>query len=64
MPKMEIFHLNSLNVLEYQALVLIIMEEKVKKIVWDYDNFKSQGPDGFNFGFLKDFWDEYKIDFM
>jgi hypothetical protein len=33
-------------------------------VVWDCDGFKSQGPDDIHFGFLKDFWDEIKKDFM
>jgi hypothetical protein len=32
--------------------------------VWDCDSFKSPGPDGTNFGFLKEFWDLVKEDFM
>ncbi|MCI98161.1 cysteine-rich receptor-like protein kinase, partial [Trifolium medium] len=33
-------------------------ESEVKAAVWDCGNFKSPGPDGINFGFLKDFWPE------
>ena len=32
--------------------------------MWDCDNFKSPGPDGISFGFLKDFWDMLKNDVM
>ena len=38
--------------------------EEVKQHVWDCDKFKSPGPDGINFGFIKDFWHELKDDFM
>jgi len=38
--------------------------EEVKQAVWDCDSFKSPGPDGINFGFLKQFWTELKDDFM
>ena len=38
--------------------------EEVKAAVWDCDNFKSPGPDGISFGFLKDFWDMLKNDVM
>jgi len=38
--------------------------EEVKQAVWDCDSFKSPGPDGINFGFLKEFWDLIKDDFM
>jgi len=32
--------------------------------VWDCDSFKSPGPDGISFVFLKDFWDMLKNDVM
>jgi len=32
--------------------------------VWDCDNYKSPEPDGVNFGFLKEFWDDVKGDVM
>jgi len=32
--------------------------------VWDCDSFKSPGPDGINFGFIKQFWVELKDDFF
>jgi len=33
---------------------------KVKTAVWDFDSLKSPRPDGVNFGFIKEFWDELK----
>jgi len=38
--------------------------EEVKKAVWECESFKSPGPDGIIFGFIKDFWHELKDDFM
>ena len=34
------------------------------KAVWNCDSFKSPGPDGINFGFIKDFWPELKDNIM
>ncbi|PNX63424.1 cysteine-rich receptor-like protein kinase, partial [Trifolium pratense] len=39
-------------------------EAEVKSAVWDCDSFKSPGPDGINFGFIKDFWAELRGDIM
>ena len=39
-------------------------EDEVKAAVWDCDSFKSPGPDGVNFGFLKEFWSDMKQDIM
>ena len=36
----------------------------MKAAVWDCDNFKSPGPDGISFGFIKFFWDMLKGDVM
>ena len=38
--------------------------EEVKQAIWDCDSFKSPGPDGVNFGFIKEFWELLKDDFM
>lgn len=38
--------------------------EEVKQAMWDCDNFKSLGTDDINFGFLKEFWDLLKDNFM
>ncbi|PNX65115.1 cysteine-rich receptor-like protein kinase, partial [Trifolium pratense] len=37
---------------------------EVKSAVWDCDSYKSPGPDGINFGFIKDFWAEIRGDVM
>ena len=37
---------------------------EVKQPVWDCGSFKSLGPDGANFGFIKEFWDILKEDFL
>ena len=37
---------------------------EVKAAVWDCDSYKSPGPDGVNFGFLKEFWEDVKGDVM
>jgi exonuclease III len=38
--------------------------EEVKQAVWDCDSYKSPGPDGVSFGFIKEFWDLVKDDFQ
>jgi len=30
--------------------------EEVKQAVWECDSYKSPGPDGVSFGFIKEFW--------
>ncbi|GKE06329.1 cysteine-rich receptor-like protein kinase, partial [Tanacetum coccineum] len=36
--------------------------EEVKGAVWDCAGSKAPGPDGFNFNFIKSFWDVIKVD--
>ena len=35
--------------------------DEVKAAVWDYDSYKSAGPDGINFGFIKEFWSRLRV---
>jgi len=46
------------------ALIKPFSMEKLKVAVWDYDSFKCPGPDGVNFGFINDFWEDFKVDLM
>ena len=39
-------------------------EDEIRAAVWSCDSFKSPGPDGFNFGFLKFCWEIIKKDVM
>ncbi|GAU34874.1 hypothetical protein TSUD_19540 [Trifolium subterraneum] len=53
-----------LNQVESGSLIKPFSEAEVRATVWDCDSFKSPGPDGINFGFFKDFWDELRGDVM
>jgi len=54
----------NISYVERGGLIKSFSEAEVKVAVWDCDNFKSPGPDGRNFGFLKEFWDDVKGDVM
>jgi hypothetical protein len=45
-------------------LVREFSEEEVRMAVWECESSKSPGPDGVNFGFIKEFWDDIKEDFI
>ena len=63
-PSMEGTHFRSLFVREEVDLIKPFTLEEVKSAVWDCDNFKSPGPDGISFGFIKEFWDMLKNDLI
>jgi hypothetical protein len=46
------------------GLINPFSKEKVKAVVWDCYRFKSSGPDGINFGFIEEFWQDMKDDIM
>lgn len=46
------------------ALIQEFSEEDIRTAVWDCDNDKSLGPNGVNFKFVKEFWNELKADFF
>lgn len=45
-------------------MVSDFLEEEVKSTLDSCGSSKSQGPDGFNFGFLKEYWEIFKEEFM
>ena len=53
-----------LSVAEGVNLIKPFSMDEVKEDVWDYDSFKSSGPDGTNFGFIKKFRHDMKDDIM
>lgn len=46
------------------ALVRPFSMEELKTAVWHCDSYKCPGPDGVNFGFIKDFWDDMKFELL
>ena len=63
-PTVDDFHFRTLTFAEGGGLIKPFSVEEVKAAIWDCDSFKSPGPDGINFGFIKDFWLELKEDIM
>ncbi|MCI42949.1 RNA-directed DNA polymerase (Reverse transcriptase), partial [Trifolium medium] len=49
---------------EADSLTRKFTEEELKQAVWDCESYKSPGPDGVSFGFLKDFWEDIKEEFF
>ncbi|KEH25499.1 endonuclease/exonuclease/phosphatase family protein [Medicago truncatula] len=63
-PSVENLKFRSLSVLEGEGLITLFSVDEVKVVVWDCDSFKSPGPDGVNFSFIKEFWLLLKDDIM
>ena len=63
-PRLEDTHFCKLTYHEAGTLTRPFVVEEVKQAVWDCDSFKSPGPDGISFDFIKHFWDLVKDDFM
>jgi len=63
-PCLDGHHFRKLSYGEGGNLTKPFSLEEVKQAVWDCDSFKSPGPDGINFDFIKRFWDFLKNDFM
>jgi hypothetical protein len=63
-PGVENLRFNRLSVAEGSSLIRPSFEAEVRAAVWDCDSFKSPGPDGVNFGFFKDFWEDLKGDVL
>ncbi|WJX25077.1 hypothetical protein P8452_14152 [Trifolium repens] len=63
-PGCDNLHFRQLSQLESGSLTKPFSEAEVKAAVWDCDSYKSLGPDGVNFGFYKDFWEDLRGDVM
>ncbi|PNX86587.1 cysteine-rich receptor-like protein kinase, partial [Trifolium pratense] len=63
-PGVENLVFKRLQQSELSSLIKPFSMEEVKAAVWDCDSYKSPGPDGINFGFIKDFWDLLQDDVM
>lgn len=63
-PSMEALNFSALSIRQGADLIKPFSEDEVKAAVWDCDSYKSSGPDGITFGFIKEFWDMLKIDVM
>ncbi|CAJ2669290.1 unnamed protein product [Trifolium pratense] len=63
-PRVDNLPFKRLQVSEAIGLIKPFSVDEVKAAVWDCDSYKSPGPDGINFGFIKDFWAEMQGDIM
>jgi len=55
-PDVGNLHFKALIFQDGGELIKPFSVDEVKAAVWDCDSFKSLGPDGVNFGFIKDLW--------
>jgi len=63
-PGVEDLTFSQLSMVEAGNLIRPFTLDEVKQAIWDCDSFKSPGPDGVSFGFIKQFWNEVKDDFL
>lgn len=54
-PEIQGFNFRKLSHVEAGNLTKLFSLAEVKQAVWDCDSFKSTGPDGVSFGFIKEF---------
>lgn len=47
-----------------EELIREFSKEKIRRVVWNYDNTKFLGLDGVNLGFVRDFRTDIKDDFI
>ncbi|GKV32054.1 hypothetical protein SLEP1_g40687 [Rubroshorea leprosula] len=61
-PKLEGVSFKQISQLENDHLVGAFSEEEIDAAVRDCDSSKAPGPDGFNFGFVKNVWELIRVD--
>ncbi|MFS7972208.1 putative RNA-directed DNA polymerase [Helianthus anomalus] len=60
----KLYGLSRLNREEADRLIIDFNGQEVKEAVFDCGSNKAPGPDGFNFGFIKKFWEFFRDDFV
>lgn len=63
-PGLDGVAFNVISAADNRMLCSVFDELEVKDVVWDCGSDKSPGPDGYNFRFLKTFWDVIKVDVL
>ncbi|KAM0043509.1 putative RNA-directed DNA polymerase [Helianthus debilis subsp. tardiflorus] len=60
LPSFSCPNLKQLSPEESSGLIAPFTLNELKDAVWDCASDRAPGPDGFNFGFFKHFWDSFK----
>ncbi|GAU15784.1 hypothetical protein TSUD_236000 [Trifolium subterraneum] len=63
-PVLERFNFKRIEAEDNVSLIDVFSEEEVRNAVWDCESLKSPGPDGVDFEFVKEFWEDIKLDFL
>ena len=63
-PTLNGISFNTIDSHQNAMLVEHFQEEEIRRAVWSCGSDKSPGPDGFNFKFIKQFWEVIKPDFL
>ncbi|XP_076936463.1 uncharacterized protein LOC143603585 [Bidens hawaiensis] len=63
-PKLLVYGLKRLQAEEAADLIKMFSVQEIKIAVFDCGADKAPGPDGFNFRFLRTFWDLFEKDFV
>ncbi|MFS7913005.1 putative RNA-directed DNA polymerase [Helianthus anomalus] len=62
-PSVYLDNLKTFSQVDADSLVAVFSKEEIKVAVWDCGSNRAPGPDGFNFHFIKHFWDIFEDDF-
>ncbi|KAJ0897860.1 putative RNA-directed DNA polymerase [Helianthus annuus] len=63
-PHLHCFNIKKISEAESLMLVEPFSENEIKNAVFECGDDRSPGPDGFNFRFIKHFWEIFKEDFV
>ncbi|GKV43294.1 hypothetical protein SLEP1_g50605 [Rubroshorea leprosula] len=63
-PKLDGIIFNKIFEADNDILTVTFSEEEIKEAIWDCESSKSPSPDGFNFRFVKNMWEDIKADIV
>lgn len=61
-PNLDGICFNQVSATDNAFLTAEFSADEIKEVVWECDGNRCPGPDGYNFTFLKEFWDLLKED--
>ncbi|GKV23593.1 hypothetical protein SLEP1_g33302 [Rubroshorea leprosula] len=63
-PKLEGIIFKQISGADNETLTTPFAEKEIKEAIWECGSSKAPGPDGFNFRFIKEMWEDIKVDII
>ncbi|GKV25193.1 hypothetical protein SLEP1_g34663 [Rubroshorea leprosula] len=63
-PKLYGINFKQISGADNELLTATFSEKEIKEAIWECGSSKAPGPDGFNFSFIKEMWEDIKVEII